>query len=428
MKTIVKRVIRDERGNVLSLVLILLVVGGLILTPLLGLMSTGLMAGQVYERHTHRLYAADAGVEDAIWKIKYDPPETYPYHYLEPLVVGGKTVDVTIYRYDWDPTCGENLTYRILSTVITDDGGGTAAVVNSTVIDAHLVASYMDLSNLLDNAIISDTYIGIKNGVYVTGNVTSGGEVQCFGDDCEDVVDGTVTEHADLDWPTGDEFSGYYLPQVGNATTYYGDTLIDLEGNSCPPGPIYINDMENGDWPDGLGPLCVNGTLDITSSDTQEVVTLNLTDTLYITGDTKIYGPNADEPYKLNIHLNGQTIFVESSTAGAKYALEVKDCTISGSGCIIAVGDVYFAPKGVVGSEHDFVLIMSVEGTTLLQPSGAFYGCIAGDLSVDVQSGHNATITHTAPDGIGLNIPWGPGNMDDLPPITGLTIKSWEIS
>jgi len=45
MNTIIKRTIRNEKGSVLPLVLILLVVGGLILTPLLGLMSTGLMAG-----------------------------------------------------------------------------------------------------------------------------------------------------------------------------------------------------------------------------------------------------------------------------------------------------------------------------------------------------------------------------------------------
>ena len=50
MRTIIKGAIRDQKGAaVLTLVLILLVVGGLILTPLLGLMSTGLVSGQVYE-------------------------------------------------------------------------------------------------------------------------------------------------------------------------------------------------------------------------------------------------------------------------------------------------------------------------------------------------------------------------------------------
>jgi len=71
MKTLVKKAIRDEKGAALALALVLLVVGGLILTPLLGLMTTGLMAGQVYENKTAELYAADAGIEDALWKIQH---------------------------------------------------------------------------------------------------------------------------------------------------------------------------------------------------------------------------------------------------------------------------------------------------------------------------------------------------------------------
>jgi hypothetical protein len=64
-----KRLIRDEKGYILILVLVLLVLGGLILTPLLGLMSTGLISGRVYESKMHEYYAADAGVEDALWRL-----------------------------------------------------------------------------------------------------------------------------------------------------------------------------------------------------------------------------------------------------------------------------------------------------------------------------------------------------------------------
>lgn len=69
MKIAVKRLIRDEKGQALVLVLILLLVGGLIIAPLLAYMGTGLIAGKVYERRTAELYAADAGVEDALYKI-----------------------------------------------------------------------------------------------------------------------------------------------------------------------------------------------------------------------------------------------------------------------------------------------------------------------------------------------------------------------
>jgi hypothetical protein len=106
-KIAVKRLIRDEKGQALILALILLVVGGLIITSLLGLMNTGLITGQVYENKMHELYAADAGVEDALWKMKnielvgflygyddYNYFTVYPYPY--DVHVNDKAVNVTI--------------------------------------------------------------------------------------------------------------------------------------------------------------------------------------------------------------------------------------------------------------------------------------------------------------------------------------------
>ena len=63
---------RDEKGYALILVLILLLLGSLLIPPLLGYMSTGLKTGLVYEKKTKELYAADAGIEEGVWRIKYD--------------------------------------------------------------------------------------------------------------------------------------------------------------------------------------------------------------------------------------------------------------------------------------------------------------------------------------------------------------------
>jgi hypothetical protein len=101
-----KGTIREEKGAVLIMVLILLVVGGLILTPLLGLMSTGLIAGQVYEKKTDELYAADAGIEDALWRIKHNieiPTDGYN------LTVNNKYVWVTVQTTDTQQFLGELL-------------------------------------------------------------------------------------------------------------------------------------------------------------------------------------------------------------------------------------------------------------------------------------------------------------------------------
>lgn len=66
---LLRKIHKKESGQVLILVLILLLLGGLIIAPLLGFMSTGLKAGQVFEENMDEIYAADAGVEDAIYNI-----------------------------------------------------------------------------------------------------------------------------------------------------------------------------------------------------------------------------------------------------------------------------------------------------------------------------------------------------------------------
>ncbi len=400
MKTIAKMATRDQRGMaMLTLVLLLLVLGGLVLAPLLGLMSTGLIAGQIYEKKTCEYYAADAGVEDAIWRIQNDPPVSYPYDYPEPLTVNDKTVDVSIYRYDWDETCGEDLTYRILSTVVTDDAGGTADTVNSTTIDAHLSVSYMDLSALLDYAIISNDTIDIQPNNDINGDVWLPDEEDLeLGSHVS--INGTVYNSTErpLTWPEAEGLSAYYLQDVGGAVD--PGNFIDIK---------YLN-------PKTIGPWYREGSLAV--DNTGDPVTVVLEDTIYATGDLEFWQPSDD--YNYTIDLNGQTIFAEGSISFASQHIG-----ISGSGCIIAVGNVNFQPAITSGGD-DFVLVMSITGQTYFHPSGDFTGSIVGDSQVQLQPG--CTIDWISPEGKGINVPWGPGDYDKLPPVSGIRILSWEIS
>ena len=60
-------------------VLVLLAVGGLLIPPLLSLVATSLMLEEVHETSTEEFYAADAGIEDALWQIKADElPTLFP--------------------------------------------------------------------------------------------------------------------------------------------------------------------------------------------------------------------------------------------------------------------------------------------------------------------------------------------------------------
>ena len=407
MKTVMKKAIRDEKGaGVLALVLVLLVVGGLILTPLLGLMSTGLLAGQAYERHTDRLYAADAGVEDAIWKIQtnnlaFDPATNWsqPWH----ITANGKNVTVVAYRYDWDWTCAENLTYQILSTAATDDGGGTADIGSSTTVDAHLVASYLNLSPLLDYAIVSNSTIDIQPNNKINGDVWLPDESKLS--DPKEAINGTIYDSSEVSvtWPDAQYLRSYYWNWVKNLTPSINDQ-IDILAVTSESNPHVIGPLSSD--PEG-GTLTVKGD-----------GWIKLGGTVYVKGNL-VFNPKPN----IALNLSHETIFVEGSISiGPKV-------TLTGSGCIIAVGDVDFQPS-ISSGGGDFVLVMSIGGKTTLLPNGSFTGCVAGKDVVRLQpaQGQEFSINWIDPEGKDLDIPWGAFDINKLPLVTGLRIESWEIN
>ena len=398
MKAITMRAIRDEKGAALALALVLLVVGGLILTPLLGLMSTGLVSGTIYEESMHLYYAADTGVEDAIWKIMYDqpewevnddPPDSYVYRYPEPVIVDDKSVDVVIYKYDWDWTCGEDLTYRILSTAATDgDGGGTAAIRSTTI------ESYLDLDilvrNLLDNAITSLIDVEIGSGSMVYGNVQYGVDIK---GDTEGI---NTTKEAYEKWPDAGALSSLYLSQVDPNEP--GDDSINLAGKTIPIGPCYID-----------GSLSVDN-----SAQAQGVLALN--GTVYVNGNANFAQSGDKKGYTLK--LNGNTMFVVGDIS-----FPTARVTVEGPGCIIATGDINFQPS--ISSSADFVFLLSVEGRVDFKPSGTFYGSVAGKEMVNLQPG--CGLGWLPWEGLDLNFPI----YDYAYPtsvVKKVTIHSWEIN
>jgi hypothetical protein len=112
MKVLVNKSKRGEKGQALILVLILMAVGGLIIAPLLSYMSSGVKVEEKYEYLADEFYAADAGVADGLWQIKYNHLESLWSNYEEydytteydyddsypvyPVKVNGIDVDVTI--------------------------------------------------------------------------------------------------------------------------------------------------------------------------------------------------------------------------------------------------------------------------------------------------------------------------------------------
>jgi hypothetical protein len=72
IKHILARLASAESGQALVLVLVFLMLGSLTLLPTLAHISTSLKTGQIYEEKTNELYCADSGIEDGLWRIKYD--------------------------------------------------------------------------------------------------------------------------------------------------------------------------------------------------------------------------------------------------------------------------------------------------------------------------------------------------------------------
>jgi hypothetical protein len=378
MKIAVKRLTTDEKGQAMLLAFILLLISGLVAAPLLAHMGTGLLTGQVYETRTAELYAADAGVEDAIWKIENQVEEVkylycgdgnHSYSYPEPgdppLQVNNKSVTVTI---TWVNNITNGATYLVESTA-TGDGSGTK-------VDAYLTATIMsaDYSGLLENIATSQNETDIKKQVTLVYPEGHG-----------------VVENYTGDWPTPEVLEDFYWEDVKDETHYYSDTTID-------PNGVDMN----------LGPLYVDGTLTIKNSG-GTAATLTLTGTIYATGDTLIGTTGKD----FTLNLNGHTIFVSSNTSGKQKALwlggggQANALTVKGPGAIIAVGDIYFEPKAQATTDPIFVL--SVLGTTQLQPSANFYGALAGSVEVIVWPGHNPTVIYPQGGfgGSGLNFPNG---------------------
>ena len=380
MKISVKTLIRDETGAALAIALVLLLIGGLISAPLLSHMGTGLLAGEVYEARTAELYAVDAGVEDAVWKIQnkdgYLPcsPGSPPRNYTI-TDINGENVDVTITSVALYQGIG-NLTgtYRIESTTTGSDSG--------THIEAYIegVNKYGDYGDLLGQVLTSQEEIVLKPGTEVNPPDGEQGPAEYYSDP----------------WPTAEELIDFYLDEVDGEESYDSDLLI------------LGTDME-------LGPFYRDGELEIKAA--TKDVTLTLTGTIYVSGDTLIGTTGQD----FTLDLNNHTIFVASDSADPQKALWIGGkCTVVGSGVIISIGDTYFEPNTEAGVT-DPIFVMSVLGTTSVQPGGDFYGAIAGSVEIELQPGTS------------INYPESGGWYDDLNFLIGVkkliySIDSWEVS
>ena len=219
MKDLIKKLIRNEKGQALVIVLGLLVIGGLTIFPLLAYMSTGLNAGQIHKEEMVVYYAADAGVELAIWNLKNDElvvPEG-GQSILPQFTMNTKTVNVTI-----DDIGSPK--YRITSIATSDDGP-------STTIEAVVFVTVGFFDNDFDVFEEGNFQLGV--GENYTGNVWAQGNVQL---DISGNLTGLVYSQGDVQLYDGAQITGDVWSEE-NVQLYDGAIII---GDVCAEGNVQL--------------------------------------------------------------------------------------------------------------------------------------------------------------------------------------------
>jgi len=358
---------KNKKGYMLPLALVIMTVGAIIIVALLNHLNTSLLLASKSEERAITYYAADSGFEDAFFFLQQGKglgnwTETGAQQWERDVYeINDRTVAVSIVEDTG------NQTYKITSTATTDSG-------SSTIIESYVFEQTFDLSPFGDNAITTNGDITIQPGSVIVGDVLYTGTLDCpEGLPCEETINGAVNQTAEIEyWPESWETAQYFLSQVDDSDPY-------------PNSSIDANSISN------IGPLYRQGDLDIYSS--QDGKTLTLNGTVYVTGDLNIGGPK-----DFTLDLNDQTIFVEG-------CLTIGGATnIAGSGCLIAIGDIFFSPN-IASGEDDFLFTMSIEGFTTLNPGSNYYGSIAGNAEVTLQPG--IQLEWIAPDSVGFELPSG---------------------
>jgi len=142
--------------------LIALTLGMVLITPMLSYMSTGVKAAAVYKRVTDELYAADAGVEYAMWCIKNGLTVN------SPITVGGLPVAIAVSQLSempYGPVISENRpqSWRLQVTSATVNNGG--GIFTYTITVANMGTSTIHLAEIGS---------GLPDGFTYMNNSTSG--------------------------------------------------------------------------------------------------------------------------------------------------------------------------------------------------------------------------------------------------------------
>jgi hypothetical protein len=353
MKIAPKRLVRDEKGQAMLLALILLLISGLMAAPLLAHMGSGLLTGQVYETRTAELYAADAGVEDAMWKVQ-NGTEVKP-----PVACG----DPTSWNYTISDVNGKSVAYNI--TYVRNTTGAEYTITSvattgnksRTTVEAY-VRYASDWGNILDYGIVAlngsitiDATSALdsfpepnKTHIYANGNIANAKQSRVYG---RATATGTIANINSI------------IP--GPALDNQSPILFVL-----PDPQKYLDEANKGDlFPNGLvvnenrllGPAHITGDLDIQA---QGVVTLG--GPVWVTGQIKAAGGSV-------ICGEGPLVAVGGADLGVGAAPLVEKMPV----IISTQGEIK-----VSGNAENYMVLYAPQGKVSVTGNPNIQGCIIG--------------------------------------------------
>jgi len=330
-----------------------------------------------------QLYAADAGIQDAYMKIK-----TIGGSYTADYIIGavnGYDVHVVV-------TNPAVETYVVMSTAYTPPGAGIPR--SDLIITSH--TGLTEYTDFLASALVSQGDIKLQPGTVVNGNVTLNGTLTNKGTiNCgPGLTNNQCVKKNAPTWPTHDELWAWYSgnvsghPYGSNTSPPSGDpTVVPSQGQVTVLAPCEYTPAD--------------GTLNIDGPTGQQWGNFTLNGTLYVHGGL-CFGNNACNPRNIDVYLNGHTLYATGDLAMKN------PVTLHGPGSVIADGDITFWPR-ITAGDTSFIFVLSVNGSIDCQPSGNFYGTLAGITSIGLQPGNTVTWTPPPPDSQGnplLDFPW----------------------
>ena len=249
MKCEVTKLIKKQDGHIFLLTLVLLALGGLMLLPVLSFMGTGIKVSELHEEEMLSLYAADAGIEDALYVLQYQSPDISAFPYTGNISdINGNHVEYTI---ELELVGEDTQSYKITSDAM-DVLSGSVTTVEVYIKVTEIYSAYgvlaLDGDINFGGGVEMGDQSGLATNIHANGNIDGGASITTVSgnatatgtiDHINVTGDYTITENVDYEVTVDIDTSvnsSYYQDAWGGS--YYGGDLTVT--NYTTLGPAYI--------------------------------------------------------------------------------------------------------------------------------------------------------------------------------------------